>query len=217
MTDLENLIATRIRDRDANITTVTLRIPDGDLLSVDEIASELNLTRQDVLAQFVSYGIKKSQEMIEKYDNQEIEPDDSTDSQVSYYLLNTNTKHGMADHHDMLEHGLAAAFWGHWKYNINKLKKGDRVFLYQNGVGIVATGLATGDTIVSDIADEDGEMHPEKHSQKLDNFVKDFKLSLKSCKDVTKTNLPILRIMSRLSESQGKALFNEIERIKGIG
>ena len=217
MTDLEDLIVNRIRNRDADITTVSLRIPDGDLLNVDEIASELNLTRQDVLAQFVSHGIKKAQEMIEKYDNQELEPDDSMDSDTNYYLLNTNTKHGMEDHHDMLENGLAAAFWGECKKNINKLKKGDRVFLYQNRVGIVATGLATGNTVVSDIKGDDGEMYPEKHSQKLDNFIKDFKLSLKSCKDITKTNLPILRTMSRLSETQGKALFAEIGRIKGIG
>ena len=215
MNGIETLVASRLRNRDTNITTVTLRISDTDLLGVDEIASELNLTRQDVLAQFVSDGIKQAQEMIEKYDSQEIEVDDATtSSHTNYYLLNTNTKHGMADHYDMLENGLAAAFWGDWKRKINKLKKGDQVFLYQNRVGIVATGVATGNTVVSDIKGDDGFMYPEKHSQKLDNFLKDFKITLKSCKDITKTNLPILQTMSRLNEDQGKALLKEIERIK---
>lgn len=216
MDSLEKLVSTQIRNRstNTNVTAVTLRIPDEELISLDEVASELNMTRQDVLAQFVSYGISKAQAMIEKYDNQEIELDDSTSNHVNYYLLNTNTKHGMADHHDMLNNGLAAAFWGNWKNNINKLRKGDRVFLYQNRVGIVATGIATGNTVVSDIKGDDGCMYPEKHSQKLDDFLRDFQISLKSCREVTKTNLPILRTMSRLNEDQGKALLTEVERLK---
>ncbi|MEZ5538194.1 MAG: hypothetical protein R3F02_21505 [Thiolinea sp.] len=214
MSDLETLITSRLRNRDTNITTVTLRIPDEELLSIDEISSQLNLTRQDVLAQFVSHGIEKAQAMIEEHNRQEAGLDDSTNSQPDYYLLNTNTRHGMADHNDMMENGLAAAFWGHWKNSINKLKKGDRVFLYQNRVGIVATGIATGNTIVSDIRGDDGIMYPEKHSQKLDNFLKNFQITLKSCKEITKTNLPILRVMSRLSEEQGKALLKEVEHLQ---
>ncbi|MFZ1567677.1 MAG: hypothetical protein WAT29_02555 [Thiolinea sp.] len=212
--DIETLVTSRLRNRDTNITAVTLRIADGELLSIDEIASELNLTRQDVLAQFVSYGIKKAQEMIKKHDTQGVELDDSTNSHPNYYLLNTNTKHNMASHHDMLKNGLAAAFWGDWKLNINKLKKGDRVFLYQNGVGIVGTGIATGNTVISDIESDDGCMYPEKYSQKLDNFLKDFQISLKSCNTITKSNLSVLRTMSRIKEEQGIALLQEIERLK---
>ena len=187
MDSLEKLVSTQIRNRstNTNVTAVTLRIPDEELISLDEVASELNMTRQDVLAQFVSYGISKAQAMIEKYDN-----------------------------HDMLNNGLAAAFWGDCKKNINKLRKGDRVFLYQNLVGIVATGIATGNTVVSDIKGDDGCLYPEKHSQKLDDFIRGFQISLRSCREVTKTNLPILRTMSRISEEQGKALLQEVERLK---
>lgn len=211
--ELENLVSTRIRDRKADITAVTLRIPDRELISVDEIASQLNLTRQDILLQFVTYGIKTTQEMIAKYDAEEIVSDIPVTNTINYYLLNTNTRDGMDDHNKMLSEGCAAAFWG-VKHNINRLKQGDRVFFWQNGHGIVATGVASGNTIVSRHNDDDYD-NDQAHSQKLDKFQKDFQITLKSCKDITKTNLPILRTMSQLNEDQGKALLKEVERIKG--
>jgi len=41
------------------------------------------------------------------------------------------------DHNDMLSHGKAAAYFDPWKFKIERLAKGDVVFLYQSGVGIV--------------------------------------------------------------------------------
>ena len=218
MDSLEKLVSTQIRNRstNTNVTAVTLRIPDEELISLDEVASELNMTRQDVLAQFVSYGISKAQEMIAKHGNQEITPDNLPSNQTSYYLLNTNTQEGMRDQHNMLTQSCASAFFDPAKRNIDRLKEGDRVFLYQNRVGIIATGIASGTTIISDyIHETDGNVYPnETHCQKLDSFLKDFQITLKSCKEITKTNLPILRAMSRISEGQGKALLQEAERLK---
>lgn len=60
------------------------------------------------------------------------------------WLLNTNRSAG--DHHEeeMLSEQKASAFHDPWKYKIEKLQKGDRVFLYSNSKGIIATGVVDG-------------------------------------------------------------------------
>jgi hypothetical protein len=61
-----------------------------------------------------------------------------------YYILNTNYKNDEDDHNDMLNQAKAAAYFDPWKYKIERLNKGDVIFLYQSGVGIVAIGEADG-------------------------------------------------------------------------
>ena len=61
-----------------------------------------------------------------------------------YYILNTNYKNDKDDHNDMLDQAKAAAYFDPWKYKIERLNKGDVIFLYQSGVGIVAVGEADG-------------------------------------------------------------------------
>ena len=45
---------------------------------------------------------------------------------------------------DMITNAKAAAYFDPWKFKIERLKKGDVIFLYQSGVGIVAVGEADG-------------------------------------------------------------------------
>lgn len=47
---------------------------------------------------------------------------------------------------DMLTEKKAAAYFSPPKYKINKIQKGDKVFLYRSGEGIVAMGKGTGIT-----------------------------------------------------------------------
>jgi len=61
-----------------------------------------------------------------------------------YYILNTNYRNAPEDHEDMLSRKKAAAYFAPWKHKIERLSKGDVVFLYQSGVGIVAVGTASG-------------------------------------------------------------------------
>jgi hypothetical protein len=87
-----------------------------------------------------------------------------------YYILNTNYKNDHVDHDDMLLNKKAAAYFEPWKYKIARLSKGDIVFLYQSGVGIVAFGEASGKL----------EKHPfhgeakhadEEYCMQLKNFI----------------------------------------------
>jgi hypothetical protein len=61
-----------------------------------------------------------------------------------YYILNTNISNSEEDHSEMLAKEKAAAYFDPWKLKIERLVKGDVVFLYQSGVGVVAIGEADG-------------------------------------------------------------------------
>jgi HKD family nuclease len=64
---------------------------------------------------------------------------------LSFHVVNTNIKNDMEDHHHMLDKHEACAFNTPWKYEIQKIKRRDLVFLYQSyGSGIIAFGQATG-------------------------------------------------------------------------
>jgi hypothetical protein len=73
----------------------------------------------------------------------EAEDDPYEDIASGYYIFNTNYGNDPADDADMLANHKAAAFYEPWKYKVERLQRGDTVFLYRNGTGIVAYGHAT--------------------------------------------------------------------------
>lgn len=83
------------------------------------------------------------------------------------YVLNTDYRNNQNHHNSMLLEHKAAAYHTGWKEKIQKLQKGDTVFLYQSGVGIVAYGKADG---VLNKVDE-GKLSEYEYNMHLDNFV----------------------------------------------
>lgn len=67
-----------------------------------------------------------------------LEPENSS------YILNTNHSNNRQHNKDMLREHKAAAYYPGWREKIERLQKGDRVFLYKSGTGIVAYGIASG-------------------------------------------------------------------------
>lgn len=55
------------------------------------------------------------------------------------YIVNTNLTWSKTNYREMLDNNKAAAY-GERRYGIKNLKKGDTVFLYHNGIGIIAYG-----------------------------------------------------------------------------
>jgi hypothetical protein len=86
----------------------------------------------------------------------------------------------------MLKEKKCAAYFGKWKYLIEKIKAGDLVFLYSNQKGIIARGIATG---VVEVADYQGEKD-EEYFMYLDCFEElEYFLSAAEIKQITEMNI----------------------------
>lgn len=127
----------------------------------------------------------------------------------SNYILNTNSENDSGDHEAMLREQKAAAYIHGWKEKIDKLQKGDVVFLYQSKVGIVAYGYASGKTKKAFYKEE-----PEgEHFQQL----KPFKLlktpmSAAKMKEVAKQGFSFRMTMYSISDECRDRLLEEIQR-----
>lgn len=123
-----------------------------------------------------------------------------------YYILNTNYRNSVDDHNDMLAHKKAAAYYDPWKYKIERLSRGDVVFLYQSGVGIVAFGETT-DRLYKCDYHGDNTLHDEEYYKKLTNFrLLDKPLSAAEIKSLTGNNYVFMGTLFGLDAVSGKKL-----------
>ena len=123
-----------------------------------------------------------------------------------YYILNTNASNTQEDHDDMLAQGKAAAYFDPWKYKIERLAKGDVVFLYQSGVGIVALGEADGKLVKAPY--QGNPEHPdEEYSMKLQRFERVTPpVTAAEIKKITGVNHVFMGTMFGVDADGGKAI-----------
>jgi hypothetical protein len=123
------------------------------------------------------------------------------DISEGYYIINTNIKNNTESHEDMLINTKAAAYYDPWKYKIERLNKGDTVFLYQSGVGIVAFG----DGKLRKSAYE--ENPDEEYSMKLNKFQRLSRpLSASEIKSITGIDYRFMTTMFGLDADSGKKI-----------
>jgi hypothetical protein len=120
-----------------------------------------------------------------------------------YYILNTNYKNNAESHEDMVANAKAAAYYDPWKFKIERLKKGDTVFLYQSGVGIVAFGEADGK-----LKKAPYEENPdEEYSMKLQKFHRLTRpLSASEIKTITGVDHVFMTTMFGVDADSGKKI-----------
>lgn len=107
----------------------------------------------------------------------------------------------------MVNNAFAAAFHAPWKNKIERLKKGDHVFLYRSRIGIVAHGQASGDLQRSDYHGEP----EEAYSMSLTNFRKvDPPLLASEIKEIGNTNYVFMQTMFAVGEDAGKELISAL-------
>lgn len=82
------------------------------------------------------------------------------------YIINTNQTNDANCEQDMLLNEKCAAYYSPWKYYIDEIEANDIVFLYSNGKGIIARGIATG---ITEVLDYEGESD-EEHFMNLNRF-----------------------------------------------
>jgi len=143
-------------------------------------------------------------------------PTDSSYEDVNegYYVLNTNIKSDPEDDADMLNNGKASAFFEPWKYKIELIRKGDKVFLYRSGAGIVAIGLGSGKV---DKLPYKGSSNPEyaeqEYSQKLMGFkILTNPLLASDIKKITDSNHVFMQTLFSLSKDAGDKLWGYINK-----
>lgn len=187
--------------------TVSLRLPAALLGDIDDLAVTLNVNRQELLYEFVSEGLKTALAVYEEQQNKPTEEfldeGDITDSSPRYFVLNTNKRNDPDEHQKMVTNGIAAAFSDPWKYKIDKLRKGDTVFLYENGVGIVGFGKASGQL----------EVDGEKHQQKLTDYRRAAPLHAREIKKLIGHNMVFLQTMFKAPAKSGALIEGALSQI----
>lgn len=131
------------------------------------------------------------------------------DISEGYYILNTNIRNSREDHDNMLREQKAAAYFDPWKYKITYLSKGDVVFLYQSGVGIIAVGKANGKLTIAKYQNNP-DHSDEEYFMKLNQFHKlKEAISAAEIKNITKVNHRFMSTMFALDSENGKKLYQE--------
>jgi hypothetical protein len=120
-----------------------------------------------------------------------------------YYILNTNYKNNEESHEDMVANAKAAAYYDPWKFKIERLAKGDTVFLYQSGVGIVAFGEADGKLKKAPFEDNPDE----EYSMKLQKFHRLSRpLTAAEIKSITDVDYVFMTTMFGVDAESGKKI-----------
>jgi hypothetical protein len=139
-----------------------------------------------------------------------VEDNPYEDSAAGYFMLNTNYRNDPTDHEDMLKSHKAAAYFAPWKHKIDRLSKGDCVFLYQSGVGVVAFGHASGKLEKRPYHD-DPKHNDEEHYMALTKFQEVVPpVSAARIKDVTGANYQFRGTMFSMDGESGVKLLKQI-------
>lgn len=123
------------------------------------------------------------------------------------YILNTNIKNDPQNDIDMLAEKKAAAYFSPPKYKINKIQKGDKVFLYRSGEGIVAMGKGCG---VTKKKDYKGYAEAEYYTH-LDDFkILETPLKPSEIKKITGVNYRFMTTMFGVGQDNGNKIWDYI-------
>lgn len=127
-----------------------------------------------------------------------------------YYVLNTDYRSDPKNHDDMLKNGKAAAYSSPWKNKIERLTKGDVVFLYQSGVGIVALGVASGN-LEKRPYQGNPQLPDEEYSMSLKQFRRlERPVPAAEVKEVTGVDYRFMSTMFALDAVSGKTLYEHV-------
>ena len=136
------------------------------------------------------------------------------DISEGFYILNTNIRNCPEDHNSMLKEKIAAAYFEPWKYKISNLSKGDVVFLYESGRGIIAVGHASGKLKIRDYHNNP-QNKDEEYYMKLNNFfLLSSPISASEIKNITGINYRFMSTMFGIDKESGEKLFKEAKRRK---
>jgi hypothetical protein len=125
------------------------------------------------------------------------------------YVLNTNFSNNEKHTDEMLSEHKAAAYYPGWMEKIKRLQKGDIVFLYKSGHGIIAYGKASGKL---EKKDHDGH-HDYEFYMKLDRFkILNKPFTASEMKAIANQGFNFRQTMFSISEECKDLLIKEVKR-----
>lgn len=159
------------------------------------------------ISSWVYKVFKVNDEILLDFDTYRENPNPYEDIDEGYYIFNTNVKNGFEDEEDMLQNKKVAAYFEPWKFKIENLNKGDKVFLYRSGVGIIAKGIASGKLTKRSYRGDD-EYPDQEYSMSLNKFtiLKD-SLSASEIKTIAGVNYRFMQTMFTIDKETGDKLW----------
>ncbi|WP_187484930.1 hypothetical protein [Pantoea agglomerans] len=192
-----------------DMVTLSVRVTQEDNAKIQDLADTAGITRQEVLSELIKkYAIPAYITQQEELNANDGLKDIQADclAKKTYFLVNTNKAHDVDDHNFMIENGRVAAFEDGYTQKIEKIKKGDVVFLYESGVGIRAYGTASGIVMKTHHYNA-----PDKtFYQELEGFkVLEKAIPAKKIRTIMQKSVPFIQTMIRIKK--GENLLAEIE------
>ncbi len=204
-----------IQKRDFNRTQVFVVMTNGLDYRTREAIQYWRRAKLDVRPWVYRVYRGSDKEMLLEMSAFRVEDNPYEDIAEGYYILNTNSGDGsdMTDHDDMLANAKAAAYYEPWKFRIESLQRGDTVFLYQSGVGIVAFGKADGNLQKNPYRGmpDDGEEGTAEYSMKLLSFRRvSPPLEAAEIKRITEVDYVFMQTMFGVGEDSGQKVMSHL-------
>ena len=137
--------------------------------------------------------------------------EDYLEYENNYYIVNTNIASNPQYTDDMLNNQKVAAYYPGWREKIKKLQKGDTVFLYKSGEGIIAYGNANGNL---EKAPCDG-FDDYEYFMKLNNFeILDVAISAAELKEIAECGFNFRQTMFSISTDAANRIIKYIKSKK---
>jgi|ERR1039457_111464 predicted DNA binding CopG/RHH family protein len=205
---VSDLITLR-QQQDEKTEAITVRLTSSLLGTIDDLAASLDVTRQLLVTEIIKDGVEAALALFDKTQNKPENEGQDELTGTKFFILNTNKRHDLDTHVDMVENGNAAAFCDPWKFQINRIKPKDVVFLYENGVGIVGVGIASGKV---EKLEYDG-ISEDEYRQKLNNYKKVTPINARDIKKIIGSNLVFLRTLFTIPSEFGVKIQEHLEPI----
>lgn len=176
----------------------SVRIPSDWYSFIENLAEDhLGISKHETLLKLIEAGLEIAKT--------ELGLNEIDETIGNFHLLNTNKSFSVDEHTRMIKEGIATSLYTPWKFNICKIKKFDLVFLFENKVGIVAFGKATGEIIKEDYCGA----KDERYLQKLEDFTI-LKKPLRASEIKRILGRKIVFMRTRTTLPDGEKLRNEI-------
>lgn len=208
--DFINQLENEHNQRNQDKVTLSIRLSVKEDMILYELANAFETTRQEIISRLIQDYVVKGWEQKHHQDKDSQEhrqEDEDTPREVQFYLLNTNSVNDIDDHNFMMSEKVAAAFEDGYKEKINRIKKGDYVFLYASNQGIVAYGKASGEVKKK----HHYGVEDKTFFQYLDDFtdLSQSPITARKIKSVLGRSFPFAQTLSRISD--GEKLLAEVQ------